>query len=549
MKKKSRLQRSDVVWGLAAAALVLMQFWWLPGEKGTTSDSYSNTIDGKLGLYRTLSELFPNVSRENLQLVPDTEESILLMVAPDRYPTKAEEEELYAFVYYGGQLLFAPNWSASECRLPSLGIEIDSRFFTSSRNVSPGSPAPTSGSPNDGQVPVELRTDESASELVTEPRGEPSHAGPGSGNADNAADLPAEMPVAEQGSNAAEVPPSENQNSLPVNSDRVNSAEMNSGEDSEVSSASAGSTTAGEPGNTSKSMNELLNKSRRSNTGLQPPPGDVSMSPSDDDLISDETKPVSEVNASSVLTPGTTGWRSSGKLVLPQHRANEALVSSDEGVEVAYWPLGSGGVMVSSSPDVFSNRSLLFSDSRRLSVRMVEYLEQQAEPSGSNSVPIVINEFLNASDSYRQTGVLFSPALRIGTLQLIMLAVLGLWFGFHRFGPAEISRSQHRRSLTDSAKATGNLLYRLNDGGAVVGGYLEYITSQLRRRFGNAVRLDQYETLASRAGLPVDEVQQQLKEAEAIAMSPSVSAARTAASLRWLAELQNRLAGQDKRRE
>ena len=63
MKKKRRLLQSDTFWGLAAALLVLLQFWWLPGEDGSAADSYSTTVDGKLGLYRTLSQLFPQVTR------------------------------------------------------------------------------------------------------------------------------------------------------------------------------------------------------------------------------------------------------------------------------------------------------------------------------------------------------------------------------------------------------------------------------------------------------------------------------------------------------
>ena len=85
----------------------------------------------------------------------------------------------------------------------------------------------------------------------------------------------------------------------------------------------------------------------------------------------------------------------------------------------------------------------------------------------------------------QQTGVLFSPSLRIGTLQLVLVAVLGIWLAFYRFGPAEDVSTLQRRSLTESAQAVGNLQYRLNDGGAVIRSYLEYIRSQLRRRYGS----------------------------------------------------------------
>jgi hypothetical protein len=70
VKKKRRLLQSDTFWGLAAALLVLLQFWWLPGEDGSAADSYSTTVDGKLGLYRTLSQLFPDVTRESVKVAP-----------------------------------------------------------------------------------------------------------------------------------------------------------------------------------------------------------------------------------------------------------------------------------------------------------------------------------------------------------------------------------------------------------------------------------------------------------------------------------------------
>ena len=92
MKKKSRLLQSDIFWGMGAALLVLLQFWWLPGEDGSAADSYSTTVDGKLGLYRTLSQLFPRVDRDALNVVP-RDSATLILVAPDRYPNEKEQQE------------------------------------------------------------------------------------------------------------------------------------------------------------------------------------------------------------------------------------------------------------------------------------------------------------------------------------------------------------------------------------------------------------------------------------------------------------------------
>jgi hypothetical protein len=121
--------------------------------------------------------------------------------------------------------------------------------------------------------------------------------------------------------------------------------------------------------------------------------------------------------------------------------------------------------------------------------------------------------------------------------------VLGIWMAFHRFGPAMEVTNTQRRSLTESAQAVGNLQYRLSDGGVVVKGYMDYISSQLRRRYGSQLRLDQHELIASRANMDVQEVRSNLSEAQQMANAPEVSRAKAAGMLRWLAMLQQRLSG------
>lgn len=394
MKKKRPLRQSDMFWGLAAASLVLLQFWWLPGEDGSVADSYSTTVDGKLGLYRMLSELFPRVERDAMHVVPGTPASMLL-IAPDRYPGEKEEQQIRQFVYDGGNLLFAPNENQLDVSFPSLGI-----FVTSDPGLD--------------------------NEEVTE-------------------------------------------------------------------------------------TGELVGPS---------------------ELIE------------SAEAVETTSFRNRARVNLPSHDTTETLLQTSGRVTAATWTMGAGRIVVCSSPDLFSNRSMLFKDSRRLAVRLVErcVMGVDAEQSDTDSA-IVMNEYFNASDSYRNTGVLLSPVLRIGTLQLLLVAVLGIWLAFHRFGPAiEVSTTQ-RRSLTESAQAIGNLQYRLRDGGASVRAYLDYLRSQLRRRYGSQLRLDQAEALALRADMDTVEVREKLKEAQVMAESSQLSASRAAAMLRWLSLLHQRLLG------
>jgi hypothetical protein len=253
------------------------------------------------------------------------------------------------------------------------------------------------------------------------------------------------------------------------------------------------------------------------------------------------------VHATSSLVTEYVDFQSTAELQLPSNLTTETLLTSADGtVEAATWQLGSGRVLVCSSADLFSNRAMLFKGSRRLAVRFVERCsaKEEDEYSTNNNRPaIVISEYFNASDSFQNTGILFSPTLRIGTLQLLLVAILGIWMAFHRFGPALYVTNSQRRSLTESAQAVGNLQYRLSDGGTVVRSYLDYMTSRLRRRYGSLLRLDQPEQIANRAGMDVEEVRAQLHEAHLMAESGQLPSAKAAAMLRWLARLQQRLEG------
>jgi hypothetical protein len=478
MKKKRRLLQSDTFWGLAAALLVLLQFWWLPGEDGSAADSYSTTVDGKLGLYRTLSQLFPDVTREAVKVLP-AQSATLILVAPDRYPNEKEQQQIYEFVYNGGDLLFAPNWmsyewatpneSLPEVELPSLGIHLTYR--------------------SDSTV---------AAAIVTAATTTPGAA-------------PATPETSTQDSSAT--------------AEDASTASTDSRETVGSTPATDGSATT------------------------NPTAGSTPVTTANTGVTAEDNKDGRgvAVHASSSLVTDYIDFQATAELQLPTLFTTETLLTSADGtVEAATWQLGSGRVLVCSSADLFSNRAMLFKGSRRLAVRMVERCsaKEEDEYSSSNSQPaIVISEYFNASDSFQNTGILFSPTLRIGTLQLLLVAILGIWMAFHRFGPALYVTNSQRRSLTESAQAVGNLQYRLSDGGTVVRSYLDYMTSRLRRRYGSLLRLDQPEQIANRAGMDVEEVRAQLHEAHLMAESGQLPSAKAAAMLRWLARLQQRLEG------
>lgn len=104
-------------WWAAVASVVLLQLWWLPGERRQARDSWSPLDQGKLGLYRVLEQLFPEVHRQSDVLVPE-QPATLVIVDSVRSPDPRASSELVEFVRSGGHLLFAPggeepHWNSS----------------------------------------------------------------------------------------------------------------------------------------------------------------------------------------------------------------------------------------------------------------------------------------------------------------------------------------------------------------------------------------------------------------------------------------------------
>ena len=152
MRKSLQLQRSDLLWAGAALLLVLLQFWWLPGSSGSTSDSTSNSLNGTLGLWQVCQQLFPNVRRERLTLIPEASAAVVIN-GPARLPTEREQQQLARFVRNGGSLLFAPDTAVAR-RSPDADDEVTPRISlaelqiqlvqTQSEWGGPGDPEPFS---------------------------------------------------------------------------------------------------------------------------------------------------------------------------------------------------------------------------------------------------------------------------------------------------------------------------------------------------------------------------------------------------------------------
>jgi hypothetical protein len=225
------------------------------------------------------------------------------------------------------------------------------------------------------------------------------------------------------------------------------------------------------------------------------------------------------------------------------------LAESGNAAMAASWEQGAGRVIVCTTPDFFSNRSLLMPASSRLAVRLAAWgilkpsTYQEEGWAYFDKSRIVISEYFNTTDSMLGAGVLFSSGLRIGTLQLILAAALALWLGFHRFGPAEQDLRLQRRSLTETARAVGNLQYRSSDGGALVSARLDYLRGQLRRRYGSAVSLQNRASLTRLSGLTAEEVSSRLNLAERQSDHPRLPVSDAAVTIRWLSQLQQAVLG------
>ncbi|MFO0250287.1 MAG: DUF4350 domain-containing protein [Planctomyces sp.] len=443
MKKKRRLQRSDRIWAGAALLLVLLQFWWLPGEDGSAADSYSTTVDGKLALYRLASRLFPRVEREAQRMLPE-ENCVLLVLGPDVYPTKQQQTELAGWVRGGGCLVFAPNLRQPHLELRELGISIGA----------------FQGAVSDDGSALAVEATEDLGQL--------------------------------------------------------------------------------------RKLNEAQKQAQQRSTPSVSPPVPALGAEQLDRSADIRSVPVSVNNE---LSGGAVTFRTRSSVNAPSGLKSQSLVTAAVfGDQVLEVQVGYGRVLVCASPDLFSNRTLLDTAAQRLAVRLLERARMRIPNDGQeywqpefNTNRIELSEYFNAADSYRSTGVLLSPAMRIGTLQLLLVAILSIWLAFHRFGPTLAAQVAPRRSLTESAEAIGNLQYRLPDGGPLVGSYLGYLQGLLRKRFGAQLRLDDAAALARRTGLDVDLIRTELGRAMKLAGQPRTTIAAAASMVRWLCRLQSRL--------
>lgn len=506
MKKKRQLQTSDLLWLSAVALLVLLQFWWLPGDPGKPDDTYSNSIEGKRGFFQTLKELadaqlLPPVRREARQLVPD-EICTLVILSPDLYPNDYEQRELYEFVMNGGSLVFAPSWSEPDCAIPMLSIRMNHGIEDDEATVT---------------VPALQPGSKSAPDATTDSES-----------------------VNKSGMQTAEAEESMSEDFIVDTTSTIDESFSAVDEMSEDEETSAGGTNSVEstPGSSSgESTEDVVDHALRISPGTGPTlPQTVEVKNSDD------FKDVIDLAASSPLMDGAVKWRTRAALHTEGLNPTVLVETASKNIQAAAWSYGNGLVLASASCDVFSNRAMFDESQAELAVRLVLFAHgNHNQPVGTTQ--IVVSEYLNTRDSYRGTSILLSPSLRSGTLQLLTIAVLAGWFGFHRFGPAKRDNRLQRRSLKESASAIGNLYFRTQSGAEAVQSYLEYVKSQMQRMFGNSISIDSSQAIAIRTGLDAEEVKTRIDNAVALADTRSANAIQAAVAIRDLSEILRRING------
>lgn len=310
------------------------------------------------------------------------------------------------------------------------------------------------------------------------------------------------------------------------------------------SSAAQGST--GSPAMAEESDDGVDQSDSTSLTGEAPaddsPVSPAGKTPTEGDALSEDLPEFVVAADMNELVNNSVTWRSEAWLSsLPKQ--SDVLVRGANGrPQVAAWNAGHGAIIVCATPDPFSNRSMLFEDQAELAVRLVEHATSgpraSVRPAG-----IIISEYLNGAGAYRGAAIVISPLLRAGSLQLVLVAVLMAWSGFHRFGPPLRTRSVFRRSLAENAEAVGNLQFTAGDGFTSVRQYLAWFQDEFQRRWGHSRILHDTAQLARQTGLPEDQIRQALDQANQQAHGAQVGTAEAAATIRQLARIHQKAFG------
>lgn len=233
------------------------------------------------------------------------------------------------------------------------------------------------------------------------------------------------------------------------------------------------------------------------------------------------------------LVEGAVKWTTRARIELDDEEW-DVLVSANSQPQVVRRQIGRGTIVMVATDDVFSNQALTDPRQALLAYRLIE---AAPAPAAGRTW---LDESLNRSGVPKVLGILFDPALRPMTLQLILLAVLFGWSGSRRFGPAEPPATPARRSIVEHAEAVGVLYYRAGAGAHAVRSQMEYLKQEMRRLYGRMFHADSAAALSQQAGLEEADVRQLLTQAS-VPPDGKLSNAAAGRLLRRLTDLSARV--------
>jgi hypothetical protein len=260
-------------------------------------------------------------------------------------------------------------------------------------------------------------------------------------------------------------------------------------------------------------------------------PSDGGSGSSDDEQSSPFTKQVTfAVPVTTTLDPRVDfTWKTEGVVEAPA--AAEVLVKSAAGPQAVRLHHGQGAIVLVASDFIFSNAAL--NERGHTNAILAVKLLEAAGATDS----LVFDESLNETGTPRVVGVLLDPSLRPTTIQLVALIVLFGWRGNRRFGGVLPQSSPPRHDVADHTNSLGNLYYKAHHGTGVLREYLDQLKTELRLRYAAGHERRVLLSIAQKANLSIEEVQQILGEAEAAVRKPKLSRREAAAHIRKLAQL------------
>lgn len=222
-------------------------------------------------------------------------------------------------------------------------------------------------------------------------------------------------------------------------------------------------------------------------------------------------------------------WRSGAEIETSDPRAENLLVV-DGSPQATRFRYGSGRIVLVATDEPFTNFELVVGDGGVFGYRLLETTGIGRE--------VHFDESLNASATPKIVGILFDPALRPLTIQLLIVTWLFVWWGRERFGPPLLPRTPPHRDVVGHSDALGMLVHQSGDGAGALRAYYNQLIGELGLGRGTASRTDRaLGPVARRLGVELDRVKEVLREAREACQVRQLSRRDAAKHIRRLAKL------------